>query len=62
MGCEAANVHLGSKYGIKRVLKDLRAREPNWLRSPAKEMAKAVTTLEGIRWRVFQAKCTCLSL
>jgi hypothetical protein len=42
MGCEAANVHLGSRNRIKSVLKDLRARKPNWLRSAAKDMVKAV--------------------
>ncbi len=42
MGCEAANVHLGSKSAIKRVLKDLRARKSDWLRSAAKDMAKVV--------------------
>ena len=42
MGCEAANVHLGSRNKIKSVLRDLRGRKPNWLRSAAKDMAKAV--------------------
>jgi hypothetical protein len=42
MGCEAANVHLGSKREIKSVLRDLRSRKRDWLRSAAKEMAKAV--------------------
>ena len=42
MGCEAANVHLGSKHKIKSVLKDLRGRKSDWLRSAAKQMAKAV--------------------
>jgi hypothetical protein len=32
---------LGSRNRIKSVLKDLRARKPNWLRSAAKDMAKA---------------------
>jgi hypothetical protein len=41
MGCEAANVHLGSKNRIRSVLKDLRARKPDWLRRAAKDMAKA---------------------
>ncbi len=42
MGCEAANIHLGSKRAIKAVLKDLGRRKATWLRDGAKEMAKAV--------------------
>lgn len=42
MGSEAANVHLGSMSAAKRILADLRRRKPNWLRSAAKEMNKAV--------------------
>ncbi len=41
MGSETANVHLGTKRQIRRVLADLRRRKANWLRSAAKEMAKA---------------------
>lgn len=41
MGTEAANVHLGSKRAISRILLDLRGRKAGWLRSAAKEMAKA---------------------
>jgi hypothetical protein len=40
MGKEAANVHLGTSKQIKRVLKDLHARDRNWLRRAGKEMAK----------------------
>jgi Uncharacterized protein conserved in bacteria (DUF2252) len=40
MGKEAANVHLGTRKQIKRVLKDLHGREKNWLRRAGKEMAK----------------------
>jgi hypothetical protein len=40
MGTEAANVHLGSKRVVKRILQDLRRRKAGWLRSAAKEMAK----------------------
>ena len=42
MGCEAANVHLGSKRAVRHILKDLRRRKGNWLRSAGKKMAKAV--------------------
>ena len=42
MGCEAANVHLGSKRAIQNVLKDLLRRKSAWLRSAAKEMADVV--------------------
>jgi hypothetical protein len=42
MGCELANVHLGSRRSIKKVLKDLHKRKGKWLRSTAKQMAKAV--------------------
>ena len=40
MGTEAANVHLGSRRVVKRILQDLRRRKAGWLRSAAKEMAK----------------------
>jgi len=40
MGTEAANVHLGSRRVINRILKDLCRRKAGWLRSAAKEMAK----------------------
>ncbi len=42
MGSEAANVHLGSHAQFKNVLKDLRRRKANWLRTAAKDMAKCV--------------------
>jgi hypothetical protein len=41
MGREAANVHLGSKRVVSKILQDLRRRKADWLRSAAKEMAKA---------------------
>jgi len=50
MGLEAANVHLGSMKNGRNTLKDLRKRKPNWLRSAAKEMAKAV---EG-EWKQYK--------
>lgn len=40
MGSEAANVHLGTSGAARRIVKDLRRRKSNWLRSAAKEMAK----------------------
>jgi Uncharacterized protein conserved in bacteria (DUF2252) len=42
MGSEAANVHLGTGRQVENILKDLRRRKPGWLRSAAKQMAKAV--------------------
>jgi Uncharacterized protein conserved in bacteria (DUF2252) len=42
MGSEAANVHLGSRRQVKSILNDLHRRKPNWLRSAAKHMAKAI--------------------
>ena len=40
MGSEAANVHLGSKRAVNRILQDLARRKTGWLRTAAKEMAK----------------------
>jgi len=42
MGSEAANVHLGTKRQTKNILKHLRRMKPDWLRSAAKSMAKAL--------------------
>jgi hypothetical protein len=50
MGLEAANVHIGSVKNGRNTLKDLRKRKPNWLRSAAKEMAKAI---EG-EWKQYK--------
>jgi uncharacterized protein (DUF2252 family) len=50
MGIEAANIHLGTKRQVKNILKDLRARKSNWLRSSAKNMAKATTR----EWKDFK--------
>jgi len=41
MGSEAANVHLGSRHAVANILKDMRRRKANWLRSAARDMAKA---------------------
>jgi hypothetical protein len=50
MGSEAANVHLGSKGQVANILKDLRSRESTWLRSAARDMAKA---MEG-DWKTYR--------
>ncbi len=44
MGCELANIHLGSgSDAIKKVLKDLQERgSVNWLKQAAKKMTKAM--------------------
>jgi hypothetical protein len=44
MGWEMANIHLGTKAAVRRVLKDLNHRPGKWLRRAADAMAKA--TLE----------------
>ncbi|MCX6923817.1 MAG: hypothetical protein NT154_11520 [Verrucomicrobia bacterium] len=44
MGWETANIHLGTKSVIGRVLKDLNQRPGKWLRRAAEGMVKA--TLE----------------
>jgi hypothetical protein len=41
MGREAANVHLGTKNQVKRVLRNLSLKKPNWRRGAGKKMAKA---------------------
>ncbi len=40
MGCEAANVHLGTKSRTKNILKDLKKRKRGWLEDAAVRMAK----------------------
>jgi hypothetical protein len=42
MGLEVANVHLGSRKSVGTILKDLRKRKPNWLRTAAKDMSKVM--------------------
>jgi len=44
MGWETANIHLGTKAVMGRVLKNLKQRPGKWLRRAAEAMAKA--TLE----------------
>ena len=39
---KSANVHLGSKRQVFNILRDLRRRKSNWLRSAGSEMAKAM--------------------
>jgi hypothetical protein len=41
MGTEAANVHLGTRGQRKKILSDLQKKKGNWLRSAARNMAKA---------------------
>ena len=49
MGREVANVHLGTKNQVNRLLRDLRLKKPNWLRRAGKKMAKAI----GKDWREY---------
>jgi hypothetical protein len=42
MGVETANVHLGSKRQVANILRNLRSRKSNWLRSAGKDMADAM--------------------
>jgi hypothetical protein len=42
MGEETANVHLGSRPKIRAVLRHVHRQKANWLRSAAKDMAKAI--------------------
>jgi hypothetical protein len=42
MGSEVANVHLGTSRQVTNILKDLRRRDPNWLRVGAKKMGRVV--------------------
>jgi hypothetical protein len=50
MGSEAANVHLGTKKCVRHILKDLRKKKPNWLRSAAKDMAQAME----LEWKKYR--------
>src|SRR5580700_7682677 len=40
MGCESANVHLGTKSRTQNTLKDLKKRKRGWLQDAAERMAK----------------------
>ena len=42
MAQETANVHLGTRGVRERIVRDLRSRRRNWLRSAAKDMAKTM--------------------
>ena len=42
MGCETANVHLGSRRQVNTILKDLKGRKSNWLRAAARRMTSVV--------------------
>jgi hypothetical protein len=50
MGCETANVHLGSGAAIAAVRADLKRRGPHWLLAAAERMA-AATTADWKAWR-----------
>jgi len=49
MGWETANIHVGTKAAVGRVLKDLNQRPGKWLRRAAEAMAKA-TLEDWKRW------------
>ncbi len=51
MGTEAANVHLGTPRQQSRILRDLASRKPDWLRTAAKTMAKAIER----EWRDYRS-------
>jgi hypothetical protein len=42
MGCEAANVHLGTKRQSKQILEDVKRRKRSWLHDGAERMAKVL--------------------
>lgn len=42
MGCELANVHLGTRLARARVVKDLRGRKARWLHRAALDMSEAI--------------------
>jgi hypothetical protein len=51
MGWETANVHLGSKKAIKRVVRDFNQRRAHWLHEASEAMAKA-TMEDWKEWKV----------
>jgi hypothetical protein len=50
MGKETANIHLGTRKRIRRVLIDLRRKNSNWLRRAGKKMARVVER----EWREYR--------
>lgn len=50
MGCELANVHLGTRSASARISADLRRRKPKWLRQSAETMVEA-TLADWKAWR-----------
>jgi hypothetical protein len=42
MGCESANVHLGTRSRTENILKDLKKRKRGWLQDAAERMAKVL--------------------
>jgi hypothetical protein len=55
MGAEAANIHLGTRPMVKRILADLKGRKANWLKMSAEKMVE-VTLQDWERWRNRQAR------
>jgi hypothetical protein len=51
MGSEAANVHVGTRRQLKRILADLRRRPSRWLRVAATSMADALHE----DWKAFRS-------
>ena len=50
MGWETANIHLGTRAGVKDILNDLKVRKANWLRRSAEKMVAATLKDWGM-WR-----------
>jgi hypothetical protein len=50
MGRELANVHVGARAAVPRILRDLRGRNPKWLRRATDIMA-AATLRDWKAWR-----------
>jgi uncharacterized protein (DUF2252 family) len=50
MGYELANVHLGTRGAVARILADLRRRKPKWLRQSAETMGEA-TVADWKEWK-----------
>jgi hypothetical protein len=53
MGCETANIHLGSKRAIARLKRDLSKRPDGWLHTAAKAMVQATSE----DWQSWCAHC-----
>jgi hypothetical protein len=51
MGCETANIHLGSPKSIRSIRRDLSKRKGDWLRQACRDMAAAL----GADWKDWKA-------